>query len=51
MIRKIIVPTESQYILNIPNSFLGKKIEVLAFELEEPVNESDENNIIIKRFE
>lgn len=36
IIRKIIVPTERQYILEIPESFIGKNVEVLAFEVSEP---------------
>ena len=40
MIRKIIVPTERQYILEIPESFIGKSVEVLAFEVDEPDNEA-----------
>jgi len=35
MIRKIIIPTERQYILEIPESFIGKNVEVLAFEVSE----------------
>lgn len=36
MIRKIIVPTGRQYVLQIPESFIGKNVEVLAFEVIEP---------------
>jgi hypothetical protein len=39
MIRKIIVPTERQYVLQIPESFIGKNVEVLAFEVSEADSE------------
>ncbi len=35
MIRQIIVPKEKTYILEIPESFIGKKIELIAFEIKE----------------
>ena len=34
LIREIIIPTQSTYTLNIPESMIGKEIEVLAFEIE-----------------
>ncbi len=34
MIRKILVPQERTYVLELPESFLGKEVEVLAFEVE-----------------
>jgi hypothetical protein len=43
MIRKIIVPTERQYILEIPASFIGKNVEVLAFEVAEAEELQEEN--------
>ena len=43
MIREIITPHENQYTLNIPDSFIGKKIEVLAYEVKEYPGESDKS--------
>ena len=34
MIRKIIIPLQETYILQLPTDFIGKKIEVLVFELD-----------------
>jgi hypothetical protein len=34
-IREIVVPENNKIELTIPDNFIGKKIEVLAFELEE----------------
>ena len=34
MIRKILIPQECTYVLELPESFLGKEVEVLAFEVE-----------------
>ena len=34
MIRKFLVPQERTYVLELPESFLGKEVEVLAFEVE-----------------
>ncbi len=34
MIRKILIPQERTYVLELPESFLGKEVEVLAFEVE-----------------
>lgn len=39
MIRKIIVPTDREYVLQIPESFIGKNIEVLAFEVKVTTDE------------
>ncbi len=35
MVRQIIIPTERTFILEIPESFIGKRVEVLAFEVED----------------
>ena len=35
MIRKIVVPQERTYILDLPEEFVGKEVEVLAFALQE----------------
>ena len=49
MIRKIIVPTERQYILEIPASFIGKNVEVLAFEVGEAEGSSQEKGSFSER--
>ena len=36
MVRKILVPTENTYLLHLPDSFVGRSVEVLAFEVEAP---------------
>lgn len=57
MIRKIVIPTEDEYILKIPASFIGKKIEVLAFEVEdqssEELQEKEKKSVedLYKKFE
>ena len=33
MIRKIIIPRERKLILELPEAFIGKEVEVLAFEV------------------
>lgn len=35
MIRQIIIPNKDTYVLEIPESFIGKRIEVIAFEIED----------------
>jgi len=40
MIYQIIVPKEKTYQLEIPQSFIGKKIKLLAFEIEDSGKES-----------
>jgi hypothetical protein len=35
MLRQIVVPTENEYVLHLPDEYLGKKVEVIAFEIEE----------------
>jgi hypothetical protein len=38
MIRKIIIPTEKTYTIELPEEFIGKQVEVLAFEVENQVD-------------
>jgi hypothetical protein len=33
MIRQIIIPTQKTFTIELPEEFIGKKVEVLAFEL------------------
>jgi hypothetical protein len=40
MIRQIIIPKKKTYTLEIPESYIGKKIEVIAFEIKEPESDS-----------
>ncbi len=35
MIREIVESAENTYTLNFPNELIGKKVEVIAFEIEE----------------
>jgi len=44
MIRQIIIPRGRTYTLDIPESFVGKKIELLAFEVEDAETGSSEDN-------
>lgn len=37
MIRKIVVPQQRTLLLELPEEFIGKEVEVLAFELDEKV--------------
>lgn len=44
LIREIIVPTSNTYVLNLPDKLIGKRVEVIAFEIEEkPVSNREEN--------
>ena len=35
MLRQIVVPEKNTFILQIPDEMIGKKVEVLAFEIDE----------------
>ncbi len=39
MIRQIVVPTQNNYTLELPDEMIGKKVEVIAFELETGITE------------
>lgn len=43
MYRKIIVPDKKDLTIELPEQFVGKKIEVLAFEINEPEEKVIEN--------
>lgn len=44
-IREIVVPENNKIELTIPDNFIGKRIEILAFEMEEfPVNPQNKLN-------
>jgi hypothetical protein len=34
MLRQIVIPTENEYVLHLPDDYIGKKVEVIAFEIE-----------------
>ena len=36
MIREIVVPDENTYLLKLPDNYVGKSLEVIAFEINEP---------------
>ena len=46
MIRKIVVPQERTYVLELPEEFIGKEVEVLAFEVETQLSESSPVNSV-----
>ena len=40
MIRKIIIPQERTYVLELPEEFVGQEVEVLVFEVEDSFSET-----------
>jgi hypothetical protein len=54
MIRQIIVPKKKTYTLKIPESYIGKKIELIAFEIGETeslVSDSERDASVQNLFE
>ncbi len=53
MIREIVTPTENTYVLRLPDEFIGKSVEVLAFPLTEtnPPSETPNETDISARME
>ena len=51
MIREIVIPDSDEYILRIPTSFIGKRIEVLAFEVEAPPLETSSEESVEALFD
>lgn len=45
LIREIIVPTGNSYTLTLPDEMIGKRVEVIAFELDKKVLGKDETTI------
>jgi len=41
LIREIIVPTGNSYTLNLPDEMIGKQVEVIAFEIESPTQQAN----------
>lgn len=37
LVREIIVPTGNSYLLNLPDEMIGKQVEVIAFEIQKPI--------------
>ena len=44
MLRQIITPLESSFTLQFPSDMLGKKIEIIAFELQEQTDKTQASN-------
>jgi hypothetical protein len=36
MLREIIVPDKNTYLLKLPDNYIGKSLEIIAFEINEP---------------
>lgn len=50
MLREIVIPKETEYLLKIPVEYINKTIEILVLPLDDTVNEPANNNtdIILK---
>ncbi|MCZ2224988.1 MAG: hypothetical protein LC122_15305 [Chitinophagales bacterium] len=44
MIRQIVVPTQNNYTLELPDEMVGKKVEVIVFEIENVTTENNGTN-------
>lgn len=42
MLKTILIPNKNQVILNIPDNFIGKKIEVIAFTIDETITSTSD---------
>lgn len=49
MIRQIVVPTQNNYTLELPDEMVGKKVEVIVFEIENVTTENNGTNNTEKR--
>lgn len=49
MIRQIIIPTENTFLLHLPDSLVGKKVEVIAFSTEDFSVDKNIPDITVKR--
>ncbi|MFP4093143.1 MAG: hypothetical protein ACLFUB_01570 [Cyclobacteriaceae bacterium] len=45
MIRKIFIPQERKLVLELPEAFIGKEVEVLAFEVSQKSDDVDPSNM------
>ena len=39
LLREIITPTSNEYVLSLPDEMIGKQVEVVAYEVENPQEE------------
>lgn len=44
MIRQIVVPTQNNYTLELPDEMVGKKVEEIVFEIENVTTENNRTN-------
>lgn len=44
MKREIVVPDENTYLLKLPDNYVGKSLEVIAFEINEPYLSAEVND-------
>lgn len=51
MIRKIVVPQERTLTLELPETFVGKEVEVLAFEVDEIDNHTEPDETVVNMSE
>ena len=51
MIRKIVIPQERTLVLELPEEFVGKEVEVLAFEVDKNTSVSEPSSTIQSREE
>ncbi len=42
MVRQIVIPEKNQLVIDLPEDFVGKTVEVIAFPLSEPTEDSPE---------
>lgn len=49
MVRQIVIPQDTRLVIDLPEEFVGKSVEVLAFPLNETVNPSDEDPSDVER--
>jgi hypothetical protein len=40
MLRQIIIPKTNTYVLHLPNELIGKKVEILTFEIDNDITET-----------
>jgi len=50
MIKTMITPENTRVSLEVPASFVGKQVEIIAFTVEESVDESVEQNYILTHY-
>ncbi|MGG7662785.1 hypothetical protein [Dyadobacter sp. BHUBP1] len=50
MIKTMITPENTRVSLVVPASFVGKQVEIIAFTVEESVDESVEQNYILTHY-